>query len=64
MIDYSKLTTEQLVDRLNHLDIILDMELVIEGFEDYQGIFAHYEVYFNAIYKELFKREDYQLDEA
>ena len=63
-MNYSTLTTEQLINKLNYLDSMLDMELIIEGFEDHQWIFSHYEVYFNAIYKELFKREDYQLDEA
>ena len=61
MIDYSKMTTAELVNELNKLELGLEMDMMMDGSGELGGIISKgYDKYFNAIYEE-FVQMIYQL---
>jgi hypothetical protein len=63
MIDYSKMTTEELVNELDKLNLGLEMDLIMDGSGELGGIISKsYDKYFEKIYEELSKRPDYEFD--
>lgn len=65
MIDYSKMTTVELVDELNKLELSLEQDLIMDGSGELGGIISKgYDKYFDAIYEELNKRSDYEFDDV
>ena len=64
MIDYSKMTTAELVGELEKLELGLEMDLMMDGSGELGGIISEgYDKYFNAIYEELSKRSDFVFSE-
>ena len=64
MIDYSKMTTAELVGELEKLELGLEMDLMMDGSGELGGIISEgYDKYFNVIYEELSKRSDYTFSE-
>ena len=62
MIDYSKMTTAELVSELEKLELGLEMDLMMDGSGELGGIISEgYGKYFDAIYEELGKRPDYEV---
>ena len=65
MIDYSKMTTAELVCELEKLELGLEMDLMMDGSGELGGIISEgYGKYFEKIYEELSKRPDYEFDEV
>ena len=63
MIDYSKITTAELVSELEKLELSLEMELLMDGSGELgEIIIKSYDKYFDAIYQELNNREDFVFD--
>ena len=61
MKDYSKLTTAELVAFLKNLEVALGMDLMMDGSGECGGmIHKSYDKFFEAIYEELNKREDWE----
>ena len=64
MIDYSKMTTVELVSELEKLELSLEMDLLMDGSGELGGIISKsYDKYFNAIYQVLNERPDFVIDE-
>jgi hypothetical protein len=65
MIDYSKMTTAELVLELEKLERSLEMDLMMDGSGELGGIISKsYDKYFDVIYQELNNREDFVFDES
>ena len=65
MIDYSKMTTEELVNELDKLSLGLEMNLMMDGSGELGGIISKgYDKYFEKIYEELSKRSDYKFEDG
>ena len=65
MIDYSKMTTAELVGELNKLELGLEMDLMMDGSGELGGIISEgYGKYFEKIYEELSKRSDYKFEDV
>jgi hypothetical protein len=65
MIDYSKMTTAELVLELEKLEQGLEMDLMMDGSGELGGIISKgYDKYFDVIYQELNNREDFVFDES
>ena len=65
MIDYSKMTTAELVLELKKLERGLEMDLMMDGSGELGGIISKsYDKYFDVIYQELNNREDFVFDES
>jgi hypothetical protein len=65
MIDYSKMTTAELVLELEKLERGLEMDLMMDGSGELGGIISKgYDKYFDVIYQELNNREDFVFDES
>jgi len=64
MIDYTKMTTEELVSELDKLNLGLEMDLSMDGSGELGGIISKgYDKYFDAIYQVLNERPDFVIDE-
>lgn len=64
MIDYAKMTTEELVSELDKLNQALEMDLIMDGSGELGGIISKsYDKYFDAIYQVLNERPDFVIDE-
>jgi hypothetical protein len=65
MIDYSKMTTTELVLELEKLERGLEMDLMMDGSGELGGTISKgYDKYFDVIYQELNNREDFVFDES
>lgn len=65
LLDYSKMTTVELVNELNKLELGLEMNLIMDGSGEVGGVISRgYDTYFDAIYEELNKRSDYEFDDV
>ena len=65
LLDYSKMTTVELVNELNKLELGLEMNLIMDGSGEVGGVISrNYDTYFDAIYEELNKRSDYEFDDV
>ena len=65
MLDYSKMTTAELVGELNKLELGLEMDLMMDGSGELGGIISEgYGKYFEKIYEELSKRSDYKFEDV
>ena len=65
MIDYSKMTTAELVGELEKLELGLEMDLMMDGSGELGGIISEgYGKYFEKIYEELSKRSDYKFEDV
>lgn len=65
MIDYSKMTTAELVGELEKLELGLEMDLMMDGSGELGGIISEgYSKYFEKIYEELSKRPDYKFEDV
>ena len=64
-MDYSKMTTAELVGELEKLELGLEMDLMMDGSGELGGIISEgYGKYFEKIYEELSKRSDYKFEDV